>query len=243
VASGEFVVVLDADDVFMPERLERIAELASMRPDLDIITTDAVLEVDGKPVRRCYTPSFTFPVDGQEREILRRNFIFGLAAIRRERLLDGGGFDESIRYTTDWERWIRMILSGSRVGLCTEVLARYRLRPESLSAQRSRMLEGRVATLTRALEHPALDDEGRAIVAQTIETFERELLVARAREGLLEGGAGGRQHALRAARARSLPAPVRVKAALSAIAPGLARRVLTRRPRETTAGILIPPER
>jgi glycosyltransferase involved in cell wall biosynthesis len=200
-ASGDFVVILDADDLFMPERLERIAELAGIRPDLDIITTDALLEIDGRPVRRCYTSSFTFPAAGQEREILRRNFVFGLAAVRRERLLEGGGFDESVRFTTDWERWIRMILSGSRVGLCTEALARYRLQPGSLSAQRSLMLEGRIATLMLALENPALDEEGRAIVTDTIATFERDLLMSRAREALLEGRSVGRRHALAAARA------------------------------------------
>lgn len=242
-AEGDFVVILDADDVFLPERLERIAALALARPELDIITTDAVLEIDGRAVRRCYEPSFPFPAEDQQHEILRRNFVFGLAAVRRERLLEDDGFNESVRFTTDWERWIRMILSGSSVGLCDEVLARYRLRPGSLSAQRSRMLEGRIATLMLALENPAIDDRGRAIATETIGRFERDLLVTRARESLASGDGHGRRHALRVARAGSLPADVRVKAALAALAPGLATRALARRPRETTAGILVQPER
>jgi glycosyltransferase involved in cell wall biosynthesis len=241
-ARGDFVVILDADDVFLPERLERMAALALERPDLDIITTDAVLEIDDRPVRRCYEPSFPFPAEDQEREILRRNFVFGLAAVRRERLLEDGGFNESVRFTTDWERWIRMILSGSRVGLCDEVLARYRLRPGSLSAQRSRMLEGRLATLRLALGNPELDEGGREIVTETIRRFERDLLVTRARESLVSGDGDARRHALRAARAGSLPARMRVMAGLAAVAPGLARRSLARRPRETTAGIMVGPE-
>ena len=51
-ATGDFVVVLDADDAFLPTRLEALAELAQLRPDLDILTTDAYLVVDGRRVRR-----------------------------------------------------------------------------------------------------------------------------------------------------------------------------------------------
>ena len=84
-ASGDFVVILDADDVFLPERLEALGELARARPDLDILTTDATLEVDGRVVRRCYTDAFRFEVADQRRGILEQNFVFGLAAARRER--------------------------------------------------------------------------------------------------------------------------------------------------------------
>ncbi len=89
--------------MYLPERLEALAELAVSRPDLDILTTDAVLEVDGTAVRRCYTDELPFEVDDQRTAILRRNFVLGLVAVRRERFLDAGGFDESLRYATDWD--------------------------------------------------------------------------------------------------------------------------------------------
>jgi Glycosyl transferase family 2 len=240
-ASGDLVVILDADDVFLPERLEAIADMAAARPDLDIFTTDAVLEVDGRPVRRCYTSSFPFPVDDQRREILRRNYVFGLAAVRRERLDEVGGFDESIRFTADWELWIRMILAGSRVAMCPEPLARYRLLRGSLSSQRARMLEGRLATLETAARHPALEPADRAVVDETISRHRRQLAIARARESLLEGRGDARLRSLQLARAPSIALSTRVKALACAAVPGVARRRLAERPYETTAGILLPP--
>ena len=85
-ARGDFVVILDADDVYLPRRLEALTALARARPDLDILTTDAYLVVHGRRVRRNYGPRWRFDVVDQRRAILQRNFIFGHAAVRRERL-------------------------------------------------------------------------------------------------------------------------------------------------------------
>lgn len=105
-ARGDFVAILDADDVYLPERLEALGELAHARPDLDILTTDAYLEVDGRRLRRCYAAGWRFETEDQRRGILERNFVFGHAAVRRDLLLAHDGFDESILWTTDWECWI-----------------------------------------------------------------------------------------------------------------------------------------
>lgn len=240
-ASGDFVVLLDADDIFLPERLEALGELAAARPDLDLLTTDATIEVRGEPVRRCYSDSFTFPSQGQRPEILRRNFVFGHAAVRRERLLAVGGFDESIRFTTDWECWIRLILTGSRVGLCPEPLARYRLLDTSLSAQRAGMMAGRIATLEKTARRGDLSPEERLELARRIVDFRRRLVVIEAHEALLERRPDARRRALAVARGAEYGVRERAKALASAAAPGLASRVLATRPRETTAGILTPP--
>src|SRR5206468_2811881 len=83
VVTSDFVAILDADDVYFPERLEALGELAAARPDLDILTSDAYLELNGRRIRRCYEGGWTFEVEDQRRAILERNFIFGLAAVRR----------------------------------------------------------------------------------------------------------------------------------------------------------------
>ena len=49
-ASGDFVVVLDSDDTYEPERLEALGALAAARPDLDVLMTDSYLEAGGRVV-------------------------------------------------------------------------------------------------------------------------------------------------------------------------------------------------
>ncbi len=240
-ARGEFVVILDADDVFLPERLEALTALASARPDLDVLTTDAYLELDGHAIRRCYEQDFRFETGDQRVAILRRNFVFGLAAVRRQALLAVGGFDGEIRFAADWDLWVRLALSGSRFGCIDQPLARYRLQAGSLSAQRARLIGGRLQTLAKAAARDDLSSEERAVVARSIEENRQLLLLAQAREAILEGRPDARRLTLELARSAQHGNATRVKAALSALSPKLARRLLAGAEVETTGGVRYRP--
>jgi glycosyltransferase involved in cell wall biosynthesis len=229
VASGDFVAILDADDVYLPERLEALGELASARPDLDIVTTDAYLEVDGEVVRRCYETAWPFEVADQRRAILERNFIFGLAAVRRESLLAAGGFDESLRWAMDWDCWLRLILDGAQAGTVLEPLARYRLRERSLSADRTHLVEGRVSTLRKALRNASVRPEERPTLARSLARQESELAFLEACDALLAGDPAARRYCLALATGRNFSAGIRLRGAAAGLAPGLARRWLRRR--------------
>src|SRR5919201_104516 len=63
-ASGEFIAILDADDIYLPDRLEALAELSIQRPDLDILTTDCLV-VDGRFVWKSYSDDYRFEIDDQ----------------------------------------------------------------------------------------------------------------------------------------------------------------------------------
>jgi hypothetical protein len=225
-ASGDLVVFLDSDDTYLPERLEALGELAAARPDLDILTTDAFLEVEGVVQRRCYEGSWTFEVDDQRGAILERNFVFGHAAVRRSRFLECGGFDSSVRVATDWDLWCRMVLGGSRIGLVDEPLARYRLRPDSLSADRIALFEGRCTVLERAAARDELTSAERERLRAALERERGNALLAKANAALRGRSPEARRLALRVARTRSLAAATRARAALAALAPGPAARRL-----------------
>jgi cellulose synthase/poly-beta-1,6-N-acetylglucosamine synthase-like glycosyltransferase len=226
--TGEFAVFLDADDVFDPARLEALGELAAARPDLDVLTTDALLEVDGAVVRRCYDESWTFEVADQRGAILERNFVFGLAAVRRSRFLAADGFDETLGHATDWDLWSRLILDGARVGLVAEPLARYRLRSGSLSALRPALLRGRCAVLERSLARDDLAPDERRRAEAALGANWRAAAIAEAHQRLVARDRGARSAALRVAAAPAIPVRTRMKALAAAVAPRAASRLLAR---------------
>jgi glycosyltransferase involved in cell wall biosynthesis len=242
LASGEFVAILDADDVYLPERLEALAELSCHRPDLDILTTDSLMVFDGRYIQNCYSGDYRFEVEDQRRGILERNFIGpGHMAVRRERFLAVGGFDEAFRWATDWDCWIRMIFAGSRAGMVDQALAEYRVRETGLASNRTRHIEGRHAVLEKAARRADLTADERKAVNHSLVIHRRWLAFREAHSALLERRPQARRLALRIALSNSFPPWARAKALAAAALPAVARRLLARRDgrREIAGGLRI----
>ena len=163
VARGEFLALLDADDVYHPRRLEALGELSAARPDLDILATDAFCERDGDVVGR-FSSTTPFEIDDQRAGILQSCFVGGWPAVRRRSILAVGGWDETLAIAHDWDLSLRLILGGSRAGFIDEPLMSYRPNPRGLTADRIKSLQERVLLLERAQRHPSLTQRERRIV-------------------------------------------------------------------------------
>jgi hypothetical protein len=195
-----------------------------------------VLVANGVEVRPVYHRRWRFEVDDQRRAILQRNFVFGLAAVRRSVLLEHDGFDESILWTTDWDLWLRLILAGSAAGCVDEPLAEYRLSETSLTARRRDLLLGKIGTLEKARHNPLLRAEEHAALEDSIASYRRELAFQDLTDALASGQAGNRSRATSLLLARGFDRRRRVELASMALAPGLVGRVLRRRARTSWVG-------
>ena len=225
-ARGEFVVILDADDVFDARRLEALSALARDCPELDILTTDAYLVVQGRRVGTFYGERRFEPTD-QRRAILQWCFVGGWPAVRRERLLELGGFDESLKQAHDWDCWLRLIFSGSRAGLIDEPLMEYRLTESNLSSDRAASLEDRVLLLQKAAREQNLSDEERGVLRDSLELHRSRAVVARALHGVdLTDADDVRRRTSPLIRDRTLSVRLRLRAAAAWLYPPRAGRWL-----------------
>ncbi|HVV90911.1 MAG TPA: glycosyltransferase [Solirubrobacterales bacterium] len=239
-ATGEFIVNLDADDVLAPGNLAARAELLRRRPDLDIVCTNGAVTVGGETVKSFYQPDWEFEVDDQRAAILQRCFIIFWAA-RRSRILEVGGFDNRVSQAEDLDLWIRMIFSGSRAGLVDEPLATYRLHRDSLSTHPLGVLGARMAALEKALASGDLNQREAAIARGVIEGDRLDYRLAAATEALLERDPAARSQLRSLVTTRGLSRQARARAAIAWLAPGPARRLLTRRGQHTSGDVFLPP--
>lgn len=236
-AAGEFVAVLDADDRFAPGRLAAIARVLAERPDLDLVTTDAVLELDGRVVGTVYHDDNRFEVADQRRVILDHNFVFGQVVVRRDRMLELGGYDPAIRYTTDWDCWIRLVLAGGRLGCIDAPLGVYTMHEAAMSASRQRMYDGRVDTLTKTLADPRLADDERARVEARRRHEQRRSDREALRVALVRRDRDRRTRAIAVARDAGQPRGARAKALVATVVPSVVAGRLRARDRDSWIGV------
>ena len=159
-AHGEYVAMLDSDDIWLPQYLELMAAALDSDPAAGLAYTDAwVLDERTRRIRRTtmmhyQRPPAHPPADPQRflRLLLDRNFVYTSVTVRRSVLGAVGGFDERLWAGEDWELWLRVVAAGHRPLRAADVLAIHRLRPGSLSADLPRMIEG-VCEVYRIIEH------------------------------------------------------------------------------------------
>jgi glycosyltransferase involved in cell wall biosynthesis len=135
-ATGEFVAVLNDDDVWAPTKLERQLELFERRPGIGLAHTGGHF-IDGEGQRIEGNPlGFAFPTFESGDILLglvyENKIIASAALARRECFERLGGFNESYFGSGDWEMWFR-IAEQWQVGFVDEPLTFYRVHGENAS--------------------------------------------------------------------------------------------------------------
>jgi hypothetical protein len=226
-ANGEYVLQLDQDDAFLPERVEAVSDAIVARPDADLVATDAIVEYEDEPIRR-YSATNPFEADDQRVEILRRCF-FAWPAVRRSRLLELGGFDERFFHAYDWEGFIRLVLDGAVVACVDEPLYRWRLSPGSITSSGARNAVEEMRLLERIMENQKLSPAERAATEEPIFSIRQRALLLEAKEAVTDGRPDARRRSLEVFTGPGFPLRTRLKAGLAAAWPGLARRSMIHR--------------
>ncbi|MET0556524.1 MAG: glycosyltransferase family A protein [Vicinamibacteria bacterium] len=155
---GDLLAFLDADDVWMPEKLAAQAALFAATPALGLVHC-GVEEIDGhgRPLRT--------RTDGgqgrvaEEMLLFRRPVILGGgsgAVVSRAWFDEAGRFDESLGTSADWDLHHR-IARRAAVGFVPRVLLRYRVHGANMHADVARTAREMLAAYAKAFAaEPAL---------------------------------------------------------------------------------------
>ena len=175
-SSGELVALLDADDAWMPEYLERQVSCfdaeEARSAGVGIVACDArVVTEDGVEVGT-HLKRLPIRVDGIDIDrMLRGNAVYISALFPRVAGEEAGWFDRGLRGTEDHDLWLRILETGRRAVLNREALAIYRLSHGSVASNLGHMARGEREALARALARGRLTRRQRRIARAEIRYY------------------------------------------------------------------------
>ena len=145
MAEGEYVALLDHDDILEKQALFRVAEsILTDNPDL-IYSDEVMVFKDGNDVHDfVFRPAFSL-------ELLRSHpYIVHLAVIRTDLLRKLGGLDESLPISQDYDLFLRVVEQAETIVHIPEILYRWRQQNRSAGHDKKDMV---METSTKVLEN------------------------------------------------------------------------------------------
>ena len=177
VARAPLLGLLDGDDTWFPEKVQRHLELHETSANIGV-TFDwwAYLDENGDRtgqylMHKCHQPD--------AKTLARRNCVGSHVVAKKECFANVGLFDESLRSCEDLDMWIRIASQTSFLfRLIPEVLSGYRVREGSLSLNFDTFVRSAEVMQERvALRTPGMNEEdGRRCLSQLLRITSRKAL-------------------------------------------------------------------
>jgi glycosyltransferase involved in cell wall biosynthesis len=198
-ARGEFLALLDSDDLICPQYLATQIGVLDAHPEASIVTANAInrgggANFDGKP----YWPRTTGVQRLTTCDVIGQEDAVCILSVFRRRVYDTiGGFNPVFSGNEDYEFWLRAAVAGFVILRNHETLGFYRRHEGSLSSNELRMIRGVLNVLRHArsmLEDPSPEAD---VLQRQIARFTRELPRAELRSSLQRSDAAAISRVLR----------------------------------------------
>ncbi|MGO0122933.1 rhamnosyltransferase WsaF family glycosyltransferase [Desulfothermobacter acidiphilus] len=121
MARGEFIALLDHDDVLAPNALFEVVSRLNQDPTLDFIYTDRdMIDRKGKRFNPLFKPSWSPEI------MLSANYLTHLCVIRKSIVDNIGGFDPETDGAQDWDLFLRVTECTQRIAHIPKILYHWR---------------------------------------------------------------------------------------------------------------------
>jgi glycosyltransferase involved in cell wall biosynthesis len=181
IARGEYVALLDADDLWEPDYLQTMVGFLNSHPEVSIAFSDSLFfgksKFSGRRFQEVYPPCTPITFAKVAAQI---SHICVAATIRREIFDRIGPFDDRLRAIDDFDLWLRALHAGCRIEPVRRVLVQYRRHVSALSFEGATNYSSGLQILAKWRDREELGEEERQAVEKTWQEFQYHLIVREA---------------------------------------------------------------
>jgi glycosyltransferase involved in cell wall biosynthesis len=136
-ARAPFIARMDADDIALPDRLIKQADMMEANPQIGVLGTHVqAIDADGRPLRTFIPPVDHAALDAYHIERGTPRMWHPSTMIRRDLLEALGGYSAEYPYCEDLDLWLR-VAERTELAHLPEVLLQYRLHTGSVSVTKA----------------------------------------------------------------------------------------------------------
>jgi len=136
ISKGEIIAFLDADDLWLPEKLEKqIDKFHNLTADLIYSSSYTfVKDFDISNAGLISTEEICLSGETGFEILLNKNLVLILTVLcRKDAIYRAGNFSEDTAIAEDYHLWLKMLLTGSRFYGMNEITAAYHFNPQSFT--------------------------------------------------------------------------------------------------------------
>lgn len=182
-ATAKYCALLDSDDCWLPDYLSSQKQfIDNLGTDKFLIYTNTYLIIDNIKTRRKHYPDIVnFKVSSDRiltlKEMIAFNKIFVMVVFEKRMFEEIGGFDSNLRAGEDYDLWLRAIYKGYKPIFNPIIKAYYRIGFDSLTGNRSRMLDSHLMIYNKIIESFELSAAEKRAAFKALCKTQRERLI------------------------------------------------------------------
>lgn len=155
-AAGEYIALVDQDDLWLPDKLARQVEYLDAHPEIALVHSN-IYFID-EAGERIPNPEWAWVAPSSGRvlpQLVQQNSICTCTVLMRKSALEQAGlFRQELAPADDWDLWLR-IAARHPIGFVDAVTACYRVHPENESRNLLKMQEAEIRVVeTFMREYP-----------------------------------------------------------------------------------------
>ncbi|OGO16098.1 MAG: hypothetical protein A2Y93_02910 [Chloroflexi bacterium RBG_13_68_17] len=160
-SNGGLLSFLDADDLFLPDKLTLLVGELQARPQVGLVAGQAIpVDKDGRPAGRVFDRGFPDPAN---RWLLGNPLHVGSVLLRREWQERVGWFDETLSSYEDWDLWLRLARGGCLMGWLPRPVSLYRFHSAQMTRDGGQMTRSSFAVLDKVFRDPGLPESWKQL--------------------------------------------------------------------------------